>query len=126
MAAENGVLELQEPALGDHPRGAPLQCFTKISSEKGLSSVTTLIVGSEAAVVVDPPFLVPDANAVIEFVKEKTELPVVAVFVVSSPANLSQVEGRSLCRPVRHLVSKTIPRPSLTQNDPPHILIHGY
>lgn len=82
MAAENnGVLELQEPSLGNAPGGAPLQCFTKVSSEKGLSSVTTLIVGSRAAVVVDPPFLLPDAHAVVEFVKEKTELPVVAVFV---------------------------------------------
>ena len=117
MAADNGILELQEPGLGDHPRGAPLQCFTKISSEKGLSSVTTLIVGSEAAVIVDPPFLVPDANAVVDFVKEKTELPVMAVFVVSSPANISRTKEWLLCRPFRDLVSKTISRASLSQND---------
>lgn len=81
MDVENGILELQEPTLANHqPGGQPLQCFTKISSATGLSSVTTLIVGSQAAVVVDPPFLVPDANAVVEFVKEKTDLPVVAVF----------------------------------------------
>jgi glyoxylase-like metal-dependent hydrolase (beta-lactamase superfamily II) len=80
MAAGNGVLELQEPTLGTHSGGQPLQCFTKISSEKGLSSVTTLIVGSHAAAVIDPPFLIPDANAVVEFIKQKTELPVVAVF----------------------------------------------
>lgn len=81
MAEQTGVLELQEPPLGDHHGGAPLQCFTKVSSETGLSSVTTLIVGSEAAVIVDPPLLVPDAKAVIEFVKEKTQVPVVGVFV---------------------------------------------
>jgi glyoxylase-like metal-dependent hydrolase (beta-lactamase superfamily II) len=79
MAANNGILELQEPSLGPSG-GQPLQCFTKISSEVGLSSVTTLIVGSQAAVVVDPPFLVPDAKAVVEFIKSKTDLPVVAVF----------------------------------------------
>jgi glyoxylase-like metal-dependent hydrolase (beta-lactamase superfamily II) len=78
---ENGVLELQQPGLASSGvHGAPLQCFTKISSEKGLSSVTTLIVGSQACVVIDPPFLKPDAEEVVTFIKEKTELPVIAVF----------------------------------------------
>jgi glyoxylase-like metal-dependent hydrolase (beta-lactamase superfamily II) len=51
------------------------------SSEKGLSSVSTLIVGSKAAALIDPPFLVPDAQAVASWIKEKTSLPLKAVFV---------------------------------------------
>jgi glyoxylase-like metal-dependent hydrolase (beta-lactamase superfamily II) len=58
-----------------------LQVHTHISSEKGLSSVTTLIVGSKTGVIIDPPFLVPDALSVVSFIKEKTPNPVVAVFV---------------------------------------------
>lgn len=59
----------------------PLEVHTHISSEKGLSSVTTLIVGQSAAVVIDPPFLIPDAQSVVSFIKSKTSKPVVAVFV---------------------------------------------
>ncbi|EXJ82169.1 hypothetical protein A1O1_08238 [Capronia coronata CBS 617.96] len=58
-----------------------LEVYTQSSSEKGLSSVTTLIVGSKAAVIIDPPFLVPDAKAVVSMAKSKTSKPVVAVFV---------------------------------------------
>ena len=59
----------------------PLEVHYQVSSEMGLSSVTTLIVGSKSAVVIDPPFLIPDANKVVEMIKSKTSLPVVAVFV---------------------------------------------
>ena len=58
-----------------------LQTHLHISSEKGLSSVSTLIVGSKAAALIDPPFLVPDAKSVVEFIKQKTSLPLKAVFV---------------------------------------------
>ena len=58
----------------------PLEVYTHISSEKGLSSVTSLIVGQSAAVVVDPPFLIPDAQSVVSMIKSKTKHPVVAVF----------------------------------------------
>lgn len=58
-----------------------LQTHILSSSEKGLSSVTTLIVGAKAAALIDPPFLVPDAEAVVTWIKEKTSLPVKAVFV---------------------------------------------
>ena len=58
-----------------------LQTHFISSSEKGLSSITTLIVGSKAAALIDPPFLVPDANAVVDFVKQTTSLPLKCVFV---------------------------------------------
>lgn len=51
----------------------PLQTHYLSSSEKGLSSVTTLIVGAKAAALIDPPFLVPDANAVVEWAKQKID-----------------------------------------------------
>jgi glyoxylase-like metal-dependent hydrolase (beta-lactamase superfamily II) len=51
------------------------------SSETGLSSVTTLIVGTKAAALIDPPFLVKDANAVVDWIKTKTKVPLKCVFV---------------------------------------------
>ncbi|KAK6380786.1 uncharacterized protein PV06_09930 [Exophiala oligosperma] len=60
---------------------APLQCFYRPSSEKGLSSVTSLVVGSKVGVLFDPPFLIPDAEAVVKWVKETTPLPIKAVFI---------------------------------------------
>lgn len=53
-----------------------LQNYTHIGSEKGLSSVTTLIAGQKAAVVVVPPFPIPDAHSVVSFITEKTSKPV--------------------------------------------------
>ncbi|EMD00412.1 hypothetical protein BAUCODRAFT_28764 [Baudoinia panamericana UAMH 10762] len=58
-----------------------LQTHHLSSSEKGLSSVSTLIIGSKFCILIDPPFLVPDANAVVSWVKKTTSLPLKAVFV---------------------------------------------
>ena len=58
-----------------------LQTHIISSSEKGLSSVTTLIVGSKAAALIDPPLLVPDANNVVKWVKDKTSVPLKAIFI---------------------------------------------
>jgi hypothetical protein len=45
---------------------AKLESHIHSSSEKGLSSVTTLIVGAKCCVIIDPPFLVPDAKSVVD------------------------------------------------------------
>ena len=58
-----------------------LQTYYLSSSEKGLSSVSTLIVGTKAAALIDPPFLIPDANAVAAWIKQKTTVPLKAIFV---------------------------------------------
>ena len=65
-----------------------LKTYYLSSSEKGLSSVTTLIVGSKAAALIDPPFLIPDANAVVEWAKEKISVPLKAVFVTHHQVNI--------------------------------------
>ncbi|KAI5295288.1 hypothetical protein KEM52_001829 [Ascosphaera acerosa] len=52
-----------------------------INSERGLSSVTTLIVGAKENVMVDPPFLLADAEAVVQWVKSISTNPLKAVFV---------------------------------------------
>ncbi|KAL6814268.1 putative metallo-beta-lactamase domain protein [Trichoderma sp. SZMC 28015] len=59
----------------------PLQTYHISSSEKGLSSVTTLIVGTKSAMLIDPPFLVSDAVRVVQFIKDKTLNALQAVFV---------------------------------------------
>ena len=58
-----------------------LQTYIHSSSEKGLSSVSTLIVGTKVAALIDPPFLIPDAEDVVKWIKSKTSLPLKAVFV---------------------------------------------
>ncbi|KAF3385719.1 hypothetical protein DPV78_012531 [Talaromyces pinophilus] len=51
----------------------PLETYFHISSEKGLSSVTSLIIGSKEAILFDPPFLIPDANDTVIWIKQKLE-----------------------------------------------------
>lgn len=58
-----------------------LETHYHISSEKGLSSITSLIVGTKEAILIDPPFLVPDANSVVPWIKKTTSNPLKAVFV---------------------------------------------
>jgi glyoxylase-like metal-dependent hydrolase (beta-lactamase superfamily II) len=59
----------------------PLQTHHHIASVKGLSSVTTLIVGSTQCALIDPPLLIDDAKSVNTFVKAHTSLPLAAVFI---------------------------------------------
>jgi glyoxylase-like metal-dependent hydrolase (beta-lactamase superfamily II) len=64
-------------------RTEPKQLETHIhsSSETGLSSISTLIVGSKVCTLIDPPFLIPDANSVVAWIKKITSLPLKAVFI---------------------------------------------
>ncbi|KAJ5633458.1 hypothetical protein N7490_009797 [Penicillium lividum] len=59
----------------------PLQTYHHIASAKGLSSITTLIVGTQEAVLIDPPFLIPDAQAVVTWIQSTTNVPLKSVFV---------------------------------------------
>ncbi|RLL95292.1 hypothetical protein CFD26_103238 [Aspergillus turcosus] len=59
----------------------PLQTYHHASSTKGLSSITTLIVGVSESILIDPPFLIPDALSVVRWIKETTVHPLKAVFV---------------------------------------------
>ncbi|RHZ58410.1 MBL fold metallo-hydrolase [Aspergillus thermomutatus] len=59
----------------------PLQTYHHASSVKGLSSITTLIVGASESILIDPPFLIPDALSVVGWIKETTSNPLKAVFV---------------------------------------------
>ncbi|KAI1623834.1 putative metallo-beta-lactamase domain protein [Exophiala viscosa] len=68
-------------SANDHPWSEQLQTYTHISSAEGLSSITTLIVGGAAAAIIDPPFLIPDAESVVRWVLQTTNIPVRAVFV---------------------------------------------
>jgi len=58
-----------------------LETHIHSSSEKGLSSVTTLITGAKSAILIDPPFLIPDALEIVSWVKKITSHPLRAVFV---------------------------------------------
>ncbi|KAL1614954.1 hypothetical protein SLS56_011971 [Neofusicoccum ribis] len=46
----------------------PLKTYHHISSIKGLSSVTTLIVGPNNSILIDPPFLIQDAESVLTWI----------------------------------------------------------
>ena len=58
-----------------------LQTYHHSSSTRGLSSITTLIVGAKESILIDPPFLIQDANSVVDWVKGMTANPLQAVFV---------------------------------------------
>ncbi|KAK8193862.1 putative metallo-beta-lactamase domain protein [Phyllosticta capitalensis] len=60
---------------------APLKTHIHQASERGLSSVTTLIVGASHCALIDPPFLIPDAHSVVSWIRAKTSNPLVAIFV---------------------------------------------
>lgn len=57
-----------------------LKLYTHVASESGLSAVSTLIVGTKGAVIIDPPLLLQDAQSLISFVRSKTPNPISAVF----------------------------------------------
>lgn len=60
----------------------PLETYHHISSERGLSSVTTLIIGTNQCVLIDPPFLISDAQSVVSFITQHSNSkPLFAVFV---------------------------------------------
>ncbi|OJJ82712.1 MBL fold metallo-hydrolase [Aspergillus glaucus CBS 516.65] len=59
----------------------PLETYHHSSSTRGLSSITTLIVGATESVLIDPPFLIQDAESVVRWVKATTTTPLKAVFV---------------------------------------------
>lgn len=59
----------------------PLQTHVHSSSVKGLSSVTTLVVGTTSSLLFDPPFLIPDGKSVVEWIKKTTDKPLKAIFV---------------------------------------------
>ncbi|KAI8936117.1 hypothetical protein NX059_007616 [Plenodomus lindquistii] len=58
-----------------------LETFLHVNSEKGLSSVSTLIIGAKNAVLIDPPVLLPDAEDIVQWIKSKTSCPLSALFV---------------------------------------------
>jgi glyoxylase-like metal-dependent hydrolase (beta-lactamase superfamily II) len=60
---------------------AELKTYLHVNGVKGLSSVTTLIVGQQQAAIIDPPFFLEDALDVVKFIKEKTDVPLAACFV---------------------------------------------
>lgn len=67
--------------LAARQRKMPLQTYHRSSSIKGLSSITTIIVGESEAVLIDPPFLIHDAQSVVHWVRDTTNKPLKAVFV---------------------------------------------
>lgn len=60
---------------------AHLQTHVHSSSEKGLSSVSTLIVGTKSAILIDRPSLIPDALAIVSWIKSTTPSHLAAVFI---------------------------------------------
>lgn len=61
---------------------AKLDTHIHRASEQGLSSVTTLITGPTHAVLIDPPFLIPDAESVVRWIQATAPgLRLVAVFI---------------------------------------------
>ena len=62
----------------------PLRVETFINSGPSLDVVSSLIIGSEAAVLVDMPLAVPQAESLAAWVNRTTDRPLVAVFTTHS------------------------------------------
>jgi glyoxylase-like metal-dependent hydrolase (beta-lactamase superfamily II) len=64
-----------------HPKAErPLRVETFVHQDVSLNMVSSLIIGSEAAVLIDLPLSISSAKSLITWVKEKTQKPVVALF----------------------------------------------
>lgn len=62
----------------------PLQVESFINSGPSLDVVSSLIIGSEAAVLVDMPLAIPQAESLAAWVNRTTDKPLVAVFTTHS------------------------------------------
>ncbi|KAK2810709.1 hypothetical protein FQN50_002752 [Emmonsiellopsis sp. PD_5] len=62
-------------------KSPPLEISFHCSSDEGVSSVSTLIVGEKGAILIDAPLLISDAEALVKWIRTKTQLPLKAVFV---------------------------------------------
>lgn len=60
-----------QPVLGILGLGGRLTTDHYVSSDMGLSSVSTLIVGTNAAVLIDPSFFLTDAAECASWIKKK-------------------------------------------------------
>jgi glyoxylase-like metal-dependent hydrolase (beta-lactamase superfamily II) len=60
-----------QPILTILGLGARLQTDHYVSSDMGLSSVSTLITGTNAAVLIDPSFFLTDAAECAQWIKKK-------------------------------------------------------
>jgi glyoxylase-like metal-dependent hydrolase (beta-lactamase superfamily II) len=59
----------------------PLNVYIHRASTPGIGTLSTLIVGEESAVLIDVPLLNEDAKSFVAWIKEKTNVPISAIFV---------------------------------------------
>lgn len=58
-----------------------LETHIHVNSEKGLSSISTLIIRVKSTVLIDPLVLLSDAEDIVQWIKSKTTCPLQAIFV---------------------------------------------
>jgi glyoxylase-like metal-dependent hydrolase (beta-lactamase superfamily II) len=63
---------------------APIQVKPHINLADGLDVVSSLIIGSQAAVIIDLPWTIPKAKELAEWVKQTTNKPIIAAFTTHS------------------------------------------
>ncbi|KAK2746399.1 hypothetical protein FQN55_005617 [Onygenales sp. PD_40] len=75
------VKHSQSPQETATVKSTLLEISFHCSSDEGVSSVSTLIVSEKGAILIDAPLLISDAEALVKWIREKTRVPVKAVFV---------------------------------------------
>lgn len=66
----------------DISKPAPhLKVYIHRASSLGIGTISTLIIGEESAILIDPPALIEDAKSIVAWTREKTQLPISAMFV---------------------------------------------
>ncbi|CAK1358808.1 unnamed protein product [Cercospora beticola] len=78
------ILSLASSCQAHPTHKEPLRVETFINSGPSLDVVSSLIIGSEAAVLVDMPLAIPQAESLAAWVNQTTDKPLVAVFSTHS------------------------------------------
>ncbi|KAH9883075.1 hypothetical protein J1614_000443 [Plenodomus biglobosus] len=74
-------------ASSAHRTPKPLIVKTHVNVAQSLDTVSSLVIGANAAIIIDLPLAIPQANALAAWVKKSTKKPLVAAFVTHPHAD---------------------------------------
>lgn len=82
-----GALALLPLAKAQNQSWSPLTVYTHVNTDNGFGMVSSLIVGSQAAVLIDLPLVIPKAQELAAWIRNITDKPLVAAFSTHAHAD---------------------------------------
>lgn len=61
-------------------RNCPIRIETHVNTAQSVNMVSSLIIGSQAAIIIDLPLAIPQAKILADWVRNTTDKPLVAAF----------------------------------------------